>query len=70
MRPETKVLEVNVKPGWKGTKLTFHNEGNVYPGQEPPALTAQPALALDHVKAGYVLLRFLEPGCLVLGEVL
>ena len=29
-------------------------------------LTAQPALALDRVRAGCVLLRFWEPGCLVL----
>eukprot|EP01123_Difflugia_compressa_P013372 TRINITY_DN6155_c0_g1_i1.p1 TRINITY_DN6155_c0_g1~~TRINITY_DN6155_c0_g1_i1.p1 ORF type:complete len:333 (+),score=66.63 TRINITY_DN6155_c0_g1_i1:50-1000(+) len=33
---ESKVLEINVQPGWKdGTKITFHNEGDVRPGSEP-----------------------------------
>ena len=31
----SKVLEINVKPGWKdGTKITFENEGDEVPGQE------------------------------------
>eukprot|EP01125_Pyxidicula_operculata_P006411 TRINITY_DN2223_c0_g1_i2.p1 TRINITY_DN2223_c0_g1~~TRINITY_DN2223_c0_g1_i2.p1 ORF type:complete len:351 (-),score=103.99 TRINITY_DN2223_c0_g1_i2:298-1350(-) len=35
-RKETKILEIDVKPGWKdGTKITFHNEGDVRPGHEP-----------------------------------
>lgn len=30
---ESKVLEINVKPGWKeGTKITFHKEGDERPG--------------------------------------
>eukprot|EP01127_Copromyxa_protea_P012306 TRINITY_DN318_c1_g3_i2.p1 TRINITY_DN318_c1_g3~~TRINITY_DN318_c1_g3_i2.p1 ORF type:complete len:171 (-),score=41.12 TRINITY_DN318_c1_g3_i2:88-600(-) len=34
--PEKKMLEIQVKPGWKaGTKITFPNEGDVYPGREP-----------------------------------
>jgi len=38
-RKETKTLEINVKPGWKsGTKITFHNEGDVRPGTEPADL--------------------------------
>jgi len=36
IRKESKVLEINVQPGWKdGTKITFHNEGDVHPGSEP-----------------------------------
>jgi len=35
-RQESKVLEIDVKPGWRdGTKITFHNEGDVRPGVEP-----------------------------------
>jgi len=35
-RQEKKTLEVEIKPGWKdGTKITFHNEGDVRPGVEP-----------------------------------
>jgi len=38
-RKETKTLEITVKPGWKsGTKVTFHNEGDVRPGTEPADL--------------------------------
>uniref|UniRef100_A0A0K0F8Z4 DnaJ homolog dnj-20 n=1 Tax=Strongyloides venezuelensis TaxID=75913 RepID=A0A0K0F8Z4_STRVS len=33
---ESKVLEINVKPGWKeGTKITFHKEGDERPGHIP-----------------------------------
>jgi len=29
-----KILEINVKPGWKaGTKITFTEEGDVRPGK-------------------------------------
>jgi len=36
VKKESKVLEINVQPGWKdGTKITFHNEGDVNPGSEP-----------------------------------
>merc|ERR1712146_489639 len=35
-REEEEVLTVNVKPGWKaGTKITFNNKGDEYPGTEP-----------------------------------
>jgi len=35
-RKEEKVLEVNVKPGWKaGTKITFEKEGDQHPGSIP-----------------------------------
>jgi len=35
-RTESKQIELNVVPGWKeGTKVTFHNEGDVRPGIEP-----------------------------------
>jgi len=35
-RTESKQIELNVVPGWKeGTKVTFHNEGDVRPGVEP-----------------------------------
>lgn len=33
---QDRVLDIVVKPGWKaGTKVTFHNEGDVFPGVEP-----------------------------------
>ena len=33
---ETKELEIDIKPGWKaGTRITFHKEGDVYPGVDP-----------------------------------
>uniref|UniRef100_A0A0N4ZIB9 DnaJ homolog dnj-20 n=1 Tax=Parastrongyloides trichosuri TaxID=131310 RepID=A0A0N4ZIB9_PARTI len=33
---ESKVLEINIKPGWKeGTKITFHKEGDEKPGHIP-----------------------------------
>jgi DnaJ-class molecular chaperone len=33
---EDRILDIVVKPGWKaGTKVTFHNEGDVSPGLEP-----------------------------------
>lgn len=33
---EEKILEISVKPGWKpGTKITFANHGDEYPGREP-----------------------------------
>lgn len=33
---ESKVLEINVRPGWKeGTKITFHKEGDQRPGHIP-----------------------------------
>eukprot|EP00123_Amoebidium_parasiticum_P010148 comp19921_c0_seq1/m.24180 comp19921_c0_seq1/g.24180 ORF comp19921_c0_seq1/g.24180 comp19921_c0_seq1/m.24180 type:complete len:360 (-) comp19921_c0_seq1:378-1457(-) len=36
VRTEQKILEVNVKPGWKsGTKITFAKEGDQYPGRIP-----------------------------------
>lgn len=36
VRPEEKVLAINVKPGWKaGTKITFQNEGDKLPGAIP-----------------------------------
>ena len=35
-RTEEKVLQINVKPGWKaGTKVTFANEGDRVPGKIP-----------------------------------
>lgn len=35
-RKESKILEINIKPGWKeGTALTFENEGDQVPGQIP-----------------------------------
>jgi len=35
-RQDAKVIEIDVKPGWRdGTKVTFHNEGDVRPGVEP-----------------------------------
>lgn len=35
-RKEEKVLNITVKPGWKtGTKITFQNEGDRYPGKTP-----------------------------------
>jgi len=35
-RQEQKILEVDVKPGYRdGTKITFHNEGDVRPGHDP-----------------------------------
>jgi len=35
-RKESKIIEINVVPGWKaGTKITFRNEGDVRPGSEP-----------------------------------
>lgn len=38
-RQENKILEIDVKPGWReGTKVTFHNEGDVRPGVEPADL--------------------------------
>ncbi|CAK4084333.1 unnamed protein product [Aphanomyces euteiches] len=34
MREEEKILEVNVRPGWKaGTKLTYEGEGDLLPGR-------------------------------------
>ena len=36
MRTEEKVLQINVKPGWKsGTKVTFAKEGDRVPGKIP-----------------------------------
>lgn len=33
---QDRILDIVVKPGWKaGTKVTFHNEGDVTPGVEP-----------------------------------
>lgn len=38
-RPEEKVLEITVKPGWKkGTTVTFENEGDESPGILPADL--------------------------------
>ena len=35
-RPDTKILKINVKPGWKeGTKITFKEEGDELPGIIP-----------------------------------
>lgn len=35
-RQESKILEIEVKPGWKeGTAITFSNEGDIVPGQIP-----------------------------------
>lgn len=35
-RKEEKILQINVKPGWKaGTKITFPREGDSYPGKVP-----------------------------------
>lgn len=35
-RDESKVIAIDVKPGWKdGTKVTFEGEGDVYPGRKP-----------------------------------
>ena len=37
-KPEEKVLEIVVKPGWKaGTAVTFEREGDETPGGPPPA---------------------------------
>jgi len=42
VRKESKVLEINVQPGWKdGTKITFHNEGDVNPNSEPADMIFQ-----------------------------
>lgn len=36
LRTEEKILEVNIKPGWKaGTKITFAQEGDRVPGKTP-----------------------------------
>lgn len=36
-RPEEKVLEIHIKPGWKkGTTVTFEREGDEEPGVVPP----------------------------------
>ncbi|KAA0166686.1 hypothetical protein FNF27_07056 [Cafeteria roenbergensis] len=36
LRPEEKLLEIHVKPGWKaGTRITFENEGDQAPGVVP-----------------------------------
>uniref|UniRef100_K3WPE3 J domain-containing protein n=1 Tax=Globisporangium ultimum (strain ATCC 200006 / CBS 805.95 / DAOM BR144) TaxID=431595 RepID=K3WPE3_GLOUD len=36
MREEQKILEVNVRPGWKdGTKITFEGQGDALPGRAP-----------------------------------
>ena len=38
-KPEEKVLEIAVKPGWKaGTAVTFEREGDETPGGPPPDL--------------------------------
>eukprot|EP01120_Amphizonella_sp_Union-15-10_P016187 TRINITY_DN8453_c0_g2_i1.p1 TRINITY_DN8453_c0_g2~~TRINITY_DN8453_c0_g2_i1.p1 ORF type:complete len:360 (-),score=95.60 TRINITY_DN8453_c0_g2_i1:62-1090(-) len=35
-KTESKIIEINVRPGWKaGTKVTFPGEGNRVPGVEP-----------------------------------
>lgn len=35
-RKESKIIEINIKPGWKeGTAITFENEGDQVPGQIP-----------------------------------
>ncbi|KAH0788437.1 dnaJ subfamily B member 4 [Histomonas meleagridis] len=35
-RDSEKIFEINVQPGWKeGTKITYPDDGNQYPGQEP-----------------------------------
>jgi DnaJ family protein B protein 4 len=36
IREEQKILEINVKPGWKvGTKITFEGQGDVLPNRAP-----------------------------------
>jgi DnaJ-class molecular chaperone len=40
VRPEEKLLEINIKPGWKaGTKITFESEGDQAPGVIPADMT-------------------------------
>ena len=39
--PESEMLTVDVKPGWKkGTKITFPEKGNEQPGQLPADLVS------------------------------
>ena len=36
LRTEEKVLTINIKPGWNsGTKVTFSQEGDMFPGRIP-----------------------------------
>lgn len=51
-REDAKVVEVNVKPGWKaGTKITFANEGDELPNgqaRHPPQIpTSQPPSSVE-----------------------